>query len=414
MLEEEIAAPDTATLKAYFEENADDFRLPATKRITYAWLNPTDIVDSIELPETELRAEYAARDAQYNQPERRLVERLVFSDQDALDQALAALEVNGTTFEALVEERGLALQDVDLGDVARTDLGTAADAVFTAEAGDVVEGPSGLGPALFRVNAVLPAQTVSFEEAEPQLRDALATDRAIRQVEALAEDFDDQLAGGATLEQLAEETDMTLGQIDWTADTSEGIAAYEAFRRAARDVTEGDFAQIDQLEDGGIFAIRLDESLPERDATFDEVADDVTEAWRADQIAQALVARAEAARDADTPLAEQGLETRVVTGEDRSGFITGTPQGFMTAVFEMEPGKTRILPGDASAVLVRLDAITPAADNAEAQALVGELRNQQNEALARALFNIFADDTLARAGQNIDQRAVNAVNVNFQ
>lgn len=414
MLEEDIADPDSATLEAYFSENADEFTLPATKKITYVQLTPTDLVDTVELPEEELRAEYEARDARYNQPERRLVERLVFSDQDAVDQALAALDSGDTTYETLVQARGLSLQDIDQGDVARGDLGEAADAVFTANVGDIVEGPSDLGPALFRVNGVLPAQTVTFEDAEPELRDTLAMDRAIRQVEVLAEDYDDQLAGGATLEQMADQTDMTLGQIEWTADTSDGIAAYEAFREAANEVAEDDFAQIAQLEDGGIFALRLDESLPERDATFEQVSEEVLTAWRDEQITQSLVAQAEVAGDADAPLSDQGLDTRTVTGEDRSGFITGTPQGFMTEVFEMEIGETRVLPGSNSAVLVRLDAITPAERNAEAQDLISELRSQQNEALSRALFNIYADDTLARAGQNLDERAVNAVNVNFQ
>lgn len=197
-LETPIAEPDEATLRSYFEANAETFVLPATKKITYAWLNPTDILDQVDIPEEELRAEYDARADQYNQPARRLVERLVFADQAAADQAAAALEVNGTTFEALVQERGLELSDVDMGDVDQASLGAAGETIFAADVGAVVgPAPSDLGPALFRVNAVLPAQNVTFEEAEPELRDALASDRAIRIVEAQAEDFDDRLAGAA-------------------------------------------------------------------------------------------------------------------------------------------------------------------------------------------------------------------------
>ena len=216
-LDAPVVEPDEATLRAYFDANADSFVLPATKKITYAWLNPTDILDQVEIPEADLRAEYDARSDQYNQPERRLVERLVFANQEAADQAAAALEVGGTTFEALVQERGLALADVDLGDVDQQALGAAGETVFDAEVGTVA-GPadSNLGPALFRVNGVLPAQTVTFEDALPELRDAIAADRAVRIVEAQAEDFDDRLAGGATLEQLAEETDMVLTG-PWTA-----------------------------------------------------------------------------------------------------------------------------------------------------------------------------------------------------
>ena len=416
-LETPLADADEATLKAYFNANAENFVLPATKMITYAWLNPTDVIDQVEMPQAELQAEYDARSARYNQPERRLVERLVFSDQGTADQAEAALEVGGTTFEALVQDRGLDLSDVDMGDVSKSGLGPAGDTVFAAQVGAVVAAPSDLGPALFRVNAVLPAQNTTFEEAEPELRDALAADRAIRIVEAQAEDFDDRLAGGATLEQLAEQTDMVLGQINWTANSSAEIAAYADFRAAAAAVSDGDFPQIEQLEDGGIFALRLDEFLPERPALYADVADQVADRWRADETVKLLRLRGDAAKvqaDAGAPWSDLNLTARVVTDQTRNGFITNTPAGFMSAVFEMETGEIRVIDGTTSVVLVRLDAVNAAGDSAEAQALVNGLRAQQNEALARGLFEIFAEDTLLRAGQSIDPRAVNAVNVNFQ
>lgn len=418
-LDTSIAEPDEATLRAYFDANADSFVLPATKKITYAWLNPTDILDQVELPEADLRAEYDARSAEYNQPERRLVERLVFANQEAADQAAAALEVGGTTFEVLVQERGLALADVDLGDMDQQALGAAGDVVFGADVGTVV-GPadSNLGPALFRVNGVLPAQSVSFEDAQPELRDALAADRAVRIVEAQAEDFDDRLAGGATLEQLAEETDMVLGQIDWTVDSSEGLAAYEAFREAAATVSDGDFPKVDQLGDGGLFALRLDEALPERPATFEDVTDEVAERWRAEQIVSALRVQADAAKTAiegGSTMADLGLSPREELDQTRNAFLPATPAGFTAEVFEMETGDVRIMEGTDTIVIVQLDAITPADENnAEAAALVAGLRDQQNEALARGLFDIYSQDALQRAGQTIDPRAVNAVNVSFQ
>ncbi len=417
-LETPIAEPDAATLEAYFEENADTFILPATKKITYAWLNPTDIIDEVELAEDDLRAEYDARADQYNQPERRLVERLVFADQAAADQAAAALEVNGTNFETLVQDRGLALGDVDMGDVAQSDLGAAGELVFAADAGTIV-GPAetNLGPALFRVNGILPAQLTTFEQAEPELRDALAADRAIRLVESFAEDFDDRLAGGSTLEQLAEQTDMELGQIDWTAETSTGIAAYASFRESAATMTADDFPQIEQLEDGGIFALRLDEELAERPATFDDVTEEVAARWRADEIVTQLRAKAEAAKQAaedGTTWPEQGLTQVAEADQTRNAFITGTPAGFMSEIFGMEVGEIRILEGTDTVVLMQVDAINEASDSEEAEALVAQLRTQQNEALARGLFDIYTEDTLLRAGQNIDPRAVNAVNASLQ
>ncbi|MGR3628596.1 MAG: peptidyl-prolyl cis-trans isomerase [Sulfitobacter sp.] len=416
-LDTPVAAPTEEELQAYYDANTDDFMLPASKSITYAWLRPEDLLDEIEVPEEELRAEYDARSDEYDQPERRLVERLVFANEEAATQAAAALEVDGTTFEALVEERGLALADVDMGDVAKSDLDAAGDAVFGAQSGDIVGPlPTSLGPALFRVNAVLPAQNVPFEEAREVLEETLAISRATRAVEARAQEIDDRLAGGATLEDLAEETKMNLGTIDWTQESSEGIAAYGAFREAAASLSADAFPQIDQLEDGGVFAMRLDETKPERPEPFEQARDAVETAWRNAQIVEALTAKAE---NLTGTLAEAdgfeaaGLTPQLGEGMTRSSYVDGTPDDFMDQVFDLDEGGVAVLPAGDSVVVLRLDAVTPAGEDDQTQALMDRLSQQLDQALAQGLFDIYSNAVMRDADPQIDQRAVSAVHVNF-
>ncbi|KZX92133.1 MAG: peptidyl-prolyl cis-trans isomerase [Sulfitobacter sp.] len=416
-LDTPVAAPTEEELQAYYDANTDDFMLPASKSITYAWLRPEDLLDEVEVPEEELRAEYDARSDEYDQPERRLVERLVFANEEAATQAAAALEVDGTTFEALVEERGLALADVDMGDVAKSDLDAAGDAVFGAQSGDIVGPlPTSLGPALFRVNAVLPAQNVPFEEAREVLEETLAISRATRAVEARAQEIDDRLAGGATLEDLAEETKMNLGTIDWTQESSEGIAAYGAFREAAASLSADAFPQIDQLEDGGVFAMRLDETKPERPEPFEQARDAVETAWRNAQIVEALTAKAESLTGT---LAEAegfvaaGLTPQLGEGLTRSSYVDGTPDDFMDQVFDLEEGGVAVLPAGDSVVVLRLDAVTPAGEDDQTQALMDRLSQQLDQALAQGLFDIYSNAVMRDADPQIDQRAVSAVHVNF-
>lgn len=412
-----IPTPTPEELRSYYDANTDLFMLPDTKMITYAVLTPGALSDEVEVPEEELRAEYEARSDQYNQPERRLVERLVFSDQEAADQAAAALEVDSTSFRNLVEERGLALADVDLGDVSQADLEDAGEAIFAAESGAVVGPlPSSLGPALFRINGVLPAQNVTFEDAREELQGELAISRAIRAVEVRALDIDDQLAGGATLEQLAEETLMELETIAWHPGTTSGIAAYEEFRSAAAALQSSDFPKIDQLEDGSIYAMRLDEELDARPNPFEDAAEDVRAAWERTQTVTALDALAAeiVARIAtDSSLEAEGLNATVETGQTRNSFVNGTPEGFMGEVFEMVVGDTRVLSGSRDVVIVTLDAITPASEGDAYAPLLEQLSAQLNQTLAQDLFGIYADDVVRRAGPKIDQRALQAVHVNF-
>jgi len=412
-----LAAPSDEALRAYYEANLDDYELPETKRITYAVLLPDMILDSVDVSEDTLRAEYDARADQFNTPERRLVERLVYLDAEAADRAAAQLEVGGTTFEALVQDRGLTLADVDLGDVSRLELDAAGEAVFSANVGDVVGPlPSTTGPALFRVNAVLPAQSTTFEEAAPRLQQALALDAARRQVAFDAEEFDNLLAGGATLEELDAETDMQLGTIDWFPAQGEGIAAYDGFRDAALQLTADDFPEIVSLDDGGIVAMRLEETLPPRPAPFEDARDNVRGNWDAEETEAQLTVQAEAALPAlraGDSFASQALDSIIETDLDRSAFVQGTPPEFMQTVFEMEPGDVEVISGYGALLIVRLDGINPIDDNAEAVAETAALSQEIGQLVAAELFNLFGEDVVVRASPQINQQALDAVHVNF-
>ncbi|NOC44569.1 MULTISPECIES: peptidylprolyl isomerase [unclassified Ruegeria] len=416
-LDTPVADPTDAQIQAFYDDNGDQFMLPRTKQLTYAILSPAMLVDTVEIDEDALRKLYEERSDEYNQPERRLVERLNFPSEQAAKDALAQLEVGGTTFEQLVRDRDLELNDIDLGDVTREDLGEAADAVFAAEL-DTVVGPlpSVFGPALFRVNGSLAANTVPFEEAEPALREELATERARRLIEAQSEDINDMLAGGATLEELAEETEMELGQIDWTRDSDEGVAAYDGFRAAAEAVQEGDFPEIAFLEDGSIFALRLDEVLPRRPEPLESARDRVAEAWQQAEINKALREKADAILNQLTPdgdFAATGLPFRVENALTRTAFLDDVPASFMNEVFAMEPGEMRVVEGNGAAWIVRLDETLPPADTDELRQLRDALSSQMDQALAQNIFNAYVRDAQTRARPVVDQQALNAVQASF-
>lgn len=413
-----LAVASPADIKLHYDQNTDRFSLPETKQISYVLLTPNMILDQVEVDEAALRQLFEERSNEFIRPERRLVERLAFADETAANDAKAALEVSGTTFDALVRDRGLTLGDVDLGDVTLAELETAGDAAFAADVGDVVGPfPSALGPALFRINAVLPAINTSFEEARAMLQPALAADRARRLIEAQAMDIDDLLAGGATLEEVALETDMEFGSIDWSADLLEGIAAYGNFNEAAAALTAEDFAEVVGLEDGGMFAMRLDATLPVRPAPLADIRRQVIADWENMQLMTQLRKQAETAatriRNGEN-LADLSLDA--ISGENliRSAFVEGTPADFMERVFEMEPGDVEIIDSEGAVLIVRLDAIAEPEDNAEMNALRSGLSTQINQALAQDIFEIFARDIQLRANPVIDQRAVNAVHASFQ
>ncbi|WP_370311721.1 peptidyl-prolyl cis-trans isomerase [Sagittula sp.] len=414
-----LPVPTDEDLQTFYDENIDRYTRPTTRKITYAWLTPAMIVDTVEVPEDRLRATYEERSAEFNLPERRLVERLVYSSEEAAQEAAERVASGEVPFETLVIERGLDLADTDMGDVTEAALGDAGEAVFAADVGEVVQAPSDLGPALYRVNAVLAAQSTSFEEAVPQMRDTLALDQARRVIEGLANQLDDELAAGATLEDLAGDTEMELGQIDWTSSSNEGIAGYAAFNEAAAEAETGDYPAMAELGDGGLFALRLDEIQEAAPYPFEEVRDRVAQDWEANARATALADQAEALAgqlSGDTGFDDLNLRARTVDeGLTRNANTDDVPQAVLTQVFTMSEGEAAAVKGAGTAYVVRLDDIIEVDPEDENVRQFRQLFAQQaDQDVSQDLFRALAQDIQSRAGVEIDQAAVNAVLANFQ
>ncbi|MGC9417931.1 MAG: peptidylprolyl isomerase, partial [Rhodovulum sp.] len=83
-LEAPIPEPTEAQIAEQYEATPEAYTASRTRKITYVWLTPDMMLDQIEPDEDMLRELYEARIDDFIQPERRLVERLVYpSEEDA-------------------------------------------------------------------------------------------------------------------------------------------------------------------------------------------------------------------------------------------------------------------------------------------------------------------------------------------
>ncbi|MBV7410109.1 peptidylprolyl isomerase [Maritimibacter sp. DP1N21-5] len=419
-LETPVPAPSDEEVQAWYDANPEAYTQPETRQITYAWMRPEDVVAQIPVSDEDLRQQYEARLEEFVIPERRLVERLVFADEGAAQSAADRIAAGETNFDDEVEARGLSLGDADLGDVTRGALGAAGEPIFALEEPGVV-GPidTDLGPALFRMNAILAASETTFEEAREGLLTDYTADAARRLVQAKARELDEQLASGATLEELAEaEEGLTVGKIAWYEGMEDGIAAYDGFRSAAADVTQTDFPEVFELSDGSVAAIRLDEIRAPELRPLDDVRDEVVADWRADATASALTARAQElialfAEGNETP-ATQGLAEVVEEDMARTAFVAGTPPSLLEEIFAMEVGEWRVISGDGITVMARLDAIAePDQSSEEARQIKSTFSARMGQTLALDLQDAFATAIEEQTGVTLDQAVINAVHANF-
>lgn len=404
-----------ADLQAYYKAHIETYTRPEAKRISYVALLPDAIAKNMPLDEAALKATYQARLSTYVVPEKRLVERLAFATEADAAAAKARIDA-GTSFEDLVKERNLTLEDVDMGDVSEKELGDAGAAVFALKDPGVV-GPfnSSIGPALFRMNAVLAAQETTFEQAKPDLALEQQLEAARKEISGKVEAVDDALAGGATLEDVAKEQGLTLATTDYApgADDNDPITGYKGFRDAAAKLAEGDFPEAIVLDDGGLVAMQLDSTVPPAPVPFDKVKEKVTAAATAEALAKALsdeATRIKAAVEGGANLGAFGIVSRT-TQIDRQGVVKDAPPAVVEAVFQMQPNDLRVIEAAGFAAVVQLNSITAAPTTGEdATALREAINVNAGRAIADDVMALYTASLTASAGITLDQAAINAVN----
>ncbi len=450
-----VSPADDETLEAWHQANATRFTAPEIRKISYIWLTPEMLADTIELDEPALREIYDSKAAEYIQPERRMVGRLVFESSEAADAAKARLDAGEATFEQLAQERGLTLADTEIGEVTQQQLGAAGEAVFAATDNGVV-GPldSDLGPTLFAVNAILDPINVTFEDALPDLRAEAAADRARRLIADRAPEIEDLLASGADLDAVAKETELELGQIDWSAESEPvpgEIGGYAAFREHAAEVSDSDYPQLFELDDGGIFALRLDGIVPPTLIPFADVREKVAADWAEAEAHRQLVALGEemklkavsetmpkvepapaeaqpnpASVDATTAepapdaapeaVAETVAEApaqpawRTETGLMRDGWLEDAPPALIAQAFALEEGETEVISDSQRVALVRVDRIIPAElDGGPAGEVKATIAQNLTNSLTADLFDYYSRAVQAHSGVTLNPAAVAAV-----
>jgi peptidyl-prolyl cis-trans isomerase D len=250
------------------------------------------------------------------------------------------------------------------------------------------------------------------------LRNELALDLARGEIDEQVTNIDDLLAAGATLEELAGETDMELKTIDWHSGVSQGLAAYQEFKVAAATVTEDSFPELIALPDGGIFALRLNAIVPPAPKQLDTVREAVIAQWTKNETMVHLRRKGEALSanlSVDASFESLDLRAQVETERTRSDYIEGGPNALVKQVFDAEPGTMTMLDDTDSVVLVRLDAVLPRKEDADLDGQMREAINAQaTNDLSQDIFAAFASDLQTRIGFELDQQALNAVHAQFQ
>ena len=298
----EIAPPTPEVLAKYFEDHKDQFRAPEYRSVVLLSVTPSDIAKPSEVSDADARRYYDANASRFGSPERRELQQIVFPKlEDA--QAAAARLGNEFSFEALAKERGLSEKDLDLGMVTKSGMidRAVADAAFSLKEGETSAPVKGMfGTTLVHVVKIEPSNMKPFEQVEPEIKQTIAVDRARDDIATRHDKIEDERAGGARLTEIAQKFGLTARTIDAVdrqgrdpdGNPVSGLPAGVDVVAQAFGSDVGVDNEPLQLTGGGYVWYDVTGVKPSHDRTLDEVRPRVEEAWRNDQVAERLKAKA--------------------------------------------------------------------------------------------------------------------------
>ena len=407
-----VKDPSDEQLESFLEINVDDYTVPESKAITYAVLQPEMLIDIVESDDSILEKIYDEKKQEYNKPEQRTVERLSFLNMDEANSVMAEVTKSLTDFDKLLSDRNLSDEDVLYGTFTEEQLLEGKKQVFAGNVGEVV-GPveTDLGPVIFRIREIIPAKTTSFEEVKPELDKEYKLSEAIKLIDERIEDSQNLLAAGGTLEELNKEIGFSVENILFNSEANIPILENKIFFDTAQTAKVNDFPEIKELSNGGLFALRVDQTVDARQKDIDEVRTELTTAWQKQELQNKLD---EVAEDMLIKHQYKGkiLNFNKIT---RDKVLPELPENIVEEAFNLSTGEGTVISGDEESFILRLKNVSNADLSSDtAKLLVSQLKNQISNSLSADLFESFANMARVNSKLDLNEQAVNAVHSSFQ
>ena len=327
----DVGQPTDAQLDAFYNAHKDLFRAPEYRGFTLVSLTPSDLAQSIEIPEAKLKEQYDQRRDDFVVPERRDVQQILAPSEAKAKEAKAALAAGKDWNEVATTIVKQAPDTIDLGLMKREEMPRElADIAFSLplnKPSDPIE--TSLGWHILRVVKIEPPATQTFAQVKAKLQADLAHDQAVDRIYKIADQADDALAGGATLEEAGARFKLkktVVQAVDQQGLGRDGkkvalpIAPDEVLKLAFA-TNQGQTSRVTETKGDAVFALRTDKVVPPATRPLAEVKPAATAAWQADARRDHVAKEAAALAAAVKP----GIKLATVAGEKGLKAVTSAP-----------------------------------------------------------------------------------------
>jgi peptidyl-prolyl cis-trans isomerase D len=365
----EILPPDPTELLKFFDAHKNEFRAPEYRELVLLSATPALLAQPDTISDADAMKRYEqVKASRFGTPEQRQLRQIVFpSDSEA---AAASDRIKaGASFDTIAAERHLTAQDLAIGTKSRAEIfdKPLAEAAFSLPEGAISEPLKGsFGPTIVAVDKVLPDSARPFGEVAADLKREIAIDRAKDTVRTVHDKVEEQRAAGRPLAEAAKASGLearTIEAIDVSGRSRNGASAdipeRDAVLKAAFAADIGTDNDTVLTKDNGFVWFEVAKIDPAHERPLSEVKAEVEQAWRGEETARRLEAKAAelvkqinaGAKLAELAAAQGNLEIHHVDSAKRNG-AEGLPASGLAQVFSTGIGAAGTMRDDNGGAIV--------------------------------------------------------------
>lgn len=370
----DVKMPTDDEQKAYYEANTESFIAPEIRGLTVAAMSVPAVEKDIAVSDEDLRKAYDAQKDTLVIPETRDLIQIVVQDQAKADAVAAKAKEMGDLSKAAKAEglTPIAMNKID----EKTVLPELYATLFGMGEGEISGAlKSSLGFHVVEVKKIHEAGKPTFDAVKDELRNSLKAEKVSERVTQILKDWDDAVAAGTPLEEIADTLKLRLTRvaaIDQTGHTPDGkkvdtIPLPEKLIPDAFAQSQGDVSQI--IDDGkdNYYVVRTDVVTPSQVRAFADVKDQVKKtmvslrqaqetAKIGTEIANALRSGQKATSFASRP----GVEIRLSKALSLLGDVDKSlPAKAVDQAFKMRRGEVADMADEDSHLVLRLADVVP-------------------------------------------------------
>jgi peptidyl-prolyl cis-trans isomerase D len=290
-----IPLPDDTALVEFHEANAATFTAPEYRKLTFISFTAEEIAKEIAVSDDAIAKAYEERLGDFSEPEERNLQQIRFGDEATAKKAYSQLKTGNDFVIVAKELANMSAEATALGDMKKTELMPAlAEAAFALEINDFTAPlKSVLGWHILRLKGITSARQKSLAETKLELKEQIAAEMAIDTLYKLGNRLEDELGGGASLEEAARSLSLKLtshGEVDNKGRTPEGSLVDNlpggTFLEIAFSTGIGEESFLTEAGDDAYYILRVDSVTEPALKPLDRVRADVIKAWNGQQSRQ--------------------------------------------------------------------------------------------------------------------------------